>query len=1016
MRPDKIVMQCFGAYLSRSEVDFSRLAGASLFLICGPTGSGKTTLLDAMSCALYGRATGALRKDWKELRSTGAPQDTPTVVEFVFSLGDKRYRFLRTFSERVVKKRAGGTELKQESTAECFFYEADGWRLLCTGLEVAQKAKELLGFTYEQFSQVIVLPQGEFRKLLTASSSEKEGILEVLFATGRWKRLAERAARHAAGLRDRQKELTAQLGPLLAAGQAKDIPELLARFDACREEYQAARKQAAVLEEKLAEANAALQEATRQKERFDRKRAAEEKEKQLLMQAPRIKRLRERYDYGVKLKGTAPYWRMWQTARTRREESQREAEESRRREAAAAHACRQAEEAAEGIAALQEETQEESRRLAELQRALEDAKRLAGARAAKEAAALAADQAKEREQEAAARTAVLQGRIEKGEAYLREQFETHLSRLPEFSLQVQTLMGAKEALAAMQEAQRAERQAFAAQLAARKETVDAQRIFAHKREKVIQMEAASRADAAYLLAGLLKEEEPCPVCGSRHHPHPARPAGHAPAPQELQQAREQEEAAKAAYEAAGQELHRRETAYEAAGQALARATEGFARYEMQPEQIDPALQQAQERLSFARKAQRERPKYEAALQSLRRSLPKAKEEEEACRRETRQAEVDAAKAQASVQELQQALTGKETDAYKLGGSIERLTERVKEKKERMERLQEALSQARSRLAGAKERAAAAGQAEEKAARQLEAALLDYRSQCEAAGLPVGEDPVSQTELLEGLPRMEREISSYEKERAAVRETIEQLSEQLKGLNAPDLAGKTAGRDALSREKAQRDEALGRLREREGTLKQACGRAQALAKAQEELEEQYRTAGALSDLLSGKNPRKTPIHQFVLGIMLDDIVSAANQYLLHLSRGQYSLVRMDKQGGQGYRGLDLYVLDGYRGGERSVNTLSGGELFLASLALAFGLADTVQSYAGGIRLDSVFIDEGFGTLDAQTLECVMRALSELQAGGRLIGIISHVQELRERIAAKIEVSPDPRGGSRVELVC
>lgn len=132
-------------------MDFLNSPERPLFLISGPTGSGKTTLLDAMSCALYGRATGALRKDWKELRSTGASQDIPTVVEFVFALGAERYRFARTFSERVVKKRSGATELKQESTAECFVWAADGWRLLGTGLEVAQKAKELLALPTSSF-------------------------------------------------------------------------------------------------------------------------------------------------------------------------------------------------------------------------------------------------------------------------------------------------------------------------------------------------------------------------------------------------------------------------------------------------------------------------------------------------------------------------------------------------------------------------------------------------------------------------------------------------------------------------------------------------------------------------------------------------------------------------------------------------------------------------------------------------------------------------------------------------
>lgn len=1016
MKPVKIVMQCFGAYLGRSEVDFLKLAGAPLFLISGPTGSGKTTLLDAMSCALYGRATGALRRDWKELRSTGASQETPTVVEFEFTLGAERYRFVRTFSERMVKKRSGATELKQESTAECFVWAADGWRLLGTGLEVAQKAKELLGFTYEQFSQVIVLPQGEFRKLLTASSSEKEGILEVLFATGKWKRIAERANERANQLKEQLKQISAGLAPLLASYQVEDLSGLLEKRDACRRDGQQAKEQEALLQKALQEANVRLQEAARQKERFDRLSSAKERQAQLRLKAEEMDGFRKQYAYGVKLKGVQPYFQMWQSAVKRERDAKGEEQESRRRESAAAAACREAQEAANAIPRLQEEAEEESRRLSVLERALEDAKRLTQARRTASLAAKAAEEAGKREQEAAAEAAALQARVEKGENYLREQFETYLSRLPEFSLRVQTLTAAKDALSALHSAQETEREMFAAKLAAGKRAADAQQALAARRETLLQFEAASRADAAYLLASLLKEEKPCPVCGSMHHPAPARPAENVPAPEEVQAARENERAAKDAQEAAEQELHRRETAYEAAKQALARAKDAFARFEIEESAIEPALSEANERLFAAQKAQRDRLKGEALLQKLRRDLPAAKERLEQSRKDAQQAAVAAAKAQASVQELITALQGQETDTGKLTAAIGEHRLCLQQKKESVARLQESLSQAKSNLSGAREGAAAALEAVKKAYGQRTHAQTEYEHQCTAAGLTPGEDPALQKELLDRLPQMEQAIDQYDKEQAAVKDVIAQLQEQLSGVSVPDLANLTEKRDALSKEKAEQDAAIGRLQERETALSEACSRAQAYCKEQEGLEEQYRTAGALAELLSGKNPRKIPVHQFVLGIMLDDIVSAANQYLLRLSRGQYNLVRMDRQGGQGYRGLDLAVLDGYRGGERSVNTLSGGELFLASLALAFGLADTVQSYAGGIRLDSVFIDEGFGTLDAQTLECVMGALSELQSGGRLIGIISHVGELRERIAAKIEVSPDPKGGSKVELVC
>ena len=172
-----------------------------------------------------------------------------------------------------------------------------------------------------------------------------------------------------------------------------------------------------------------------------------------------------------------------------------------------------------------------------------------------------------------------------------------------------------------------------------------------------------------------------------------------------------------------------------------------------------------------------------------------------------------------------------------------------------------------------------------------------------------------------------------------------------------------------------------------------------------VQEEYSKTERIARFFSGKNPMNVPLKMFVLGVMLDDILSRANVYFTTLSGGRYQLSRKREGASRGYSGLDLEIYDAYSGGGRNVDTLSGGELFLASLSLAFGLSDVVQSYSGGVRLESIFIDEGFGTLDEETLNTAMKALFEIQKSGRTVGIISHVAELKSRIPAQIRILDD-----------
>ena len=219
---------------------------------------------------------------------------------------------------------------------------------------------------------------------------------------------------------------------------------------------------------------------------------------------------------------------------------------------------------------------------------------------------------------------------------------------------------------------------------------------------------------------------------------------------------------------------------------------------------------------------------------------------------------------------------------------------------------------------------------------------------------------------------------------------------------------------LRQESLTRREELGKAASARQALEGALQEARRLEEELAALEGQLSRVARLSKSLSGSNPMKMPILQYVLSVMLEEVLGSANRFFATLSRGRYALRLKDGPATRGYGGLDLEVLDGASMLPRSIETLSGGEQFLASLSLAFGLSDVVQNHSGAVRLDSLFIDEGFGSLDGETLDTAMKALAMLQSGGRLIGIISHVSELKNRIPCRVEVNRDAAGFSHAAI--
>lgn len=898
MKPISVTMQAFGSYLKQTTVDFRALGDNPIFLITGATGGGKTTILDAMCFALYCKATGG-RRSWGSMRCAAAPKSAETMVDFIFQLAGTTYRFTRSQSQYAAR---GTGALKTKETHACYRMEDGEWELLLSGAEsrVREKAEEILGLTCEQFSQVIVLPQGDFLKLLLSSSRDKAQMFQTLFATGRWERAARNLKEMAAALGKQAGELEAAKRSILEREGVGTLPLLEEKEAALREQLVQAKAAQEAAEKAFQNENAALRAAEALSERFAALEQQQAQRKTLEQKQEEMEANRRRLAEARRAAGVYPYFTAHQAA-------QKELLTKRQ-----AHA-----------AAQQKRTEAE-----------------AGCKAAQAQLPLA---------------------------------ERYRSQLPELAKEEERLRNLREHALKWQELRRertehAKRMALLekqrAEAQARLETADRQladgNVYIENAQKQIsmlprlleQVQQLMDQDAAAALAVHLEEGEPCPVCGAVHHPHPAQPS--------------------------------------------------------------KRLQEAQDALKRARKAA-------DMLESAQKRLQQRREQREQAREDLSQSNEKIA----SLRSEQQAQASAEREMLDKLGELrdlpaidQRLTEvrsQAKKNADAAAKIEERANAAQRDAATANAVCDSAAQAHREAQAAENAAARRLQQALEESGF---EQQVDYAALLlspERMEALEQTIQAYAAAVASADQQISRLQRELSGKEQPDLNAQRKRQAQAQEAAAQAAQAVGKLEQTALAAKESLGCLRKLEEKGKKLEEEYGRTNRLAALLSGKNACKVPLHQFVLGVMLDDILSSANQFFATLSSGRYSLSRVvGTTSGNALGGLDLEVIDAYTGGARAVETLSGGELFLASLSLAFGLSDVVQSYSGGVHLDSLFIDEGFGSLDQETLDTAMKALAQLQHMGRTIGIISHVSELKNRIAAQIIVGKDRDGGSTVRI--
>jgi DNA repair protein SbcC/Rad50 len=1014
VRPLHLTLEAFGPYAGRQVLDFSELGDQAFFLIHGPTGAGKTSILDGISYALYGETSGGQRET-RDLRSHFAAAGTPTRVIFEFALGERRYRISRLPEQQVPRQRSGGTKRQP--------YTANLWELR-DGQEVAlatekptqvdPRVAELIGFKADQFRQVVLLPQGRFQEFMLAGSTERQAILQTLFQTARYARLAialsEEEKRLKEAIRATQSEIKHRLAQAgVAALEA--LPGLLEQASERAEELEREQTRATL---ELDRASAAWMEGARAAERLAECEAARAELDQVQAQSRLMEGHRIELDRARRCDSVLPAAERLEAILARIQAQEAEEADLAASVAATEAALAQAE------AALAEATQHEVRR-EELRRGIA---RLRDLEPKLEALEVARREARE--------AALGRGRLGDLSEHQKQLLETCKQELTKARLALQDArtLAAQEAgaegLLYLVRKRRTQREdldrsleevarAQAALKVAQEAQLEVQQAVQGARERHRAIQERRFAAHAARLAQNLKEGEACPVCGSEAHPRPAEPSMGLPDEGDVRLALEQLEDAETALARAQETTASRQAAL---GTAQARRQDLL---EVLGEHANVSLEtlvtietRHREELELSRAAS-------ANLLSIEHQMQRA----EAARNQ----------AEARLSETHQRLSELMVQEAGAKARMQMLEEDLLQELRVPGALSTQLREAEQELAASEAHLAATRQALEPARREAletQATLRAHQKQLEAVrteSWTLGEafeEALAAAHFhdradFDRARRSPEEVQSladtlerYAAGLASATQRLAQAERLAEGLPAPDLAALQAHRAEAQGRFAQAAEACGRAQSERAALQHLEAELHRLGQEQAAQDRRFRAVANLARVARGDDGDRVSFERYVQGAILDEVLVSASERLRRMSKQRYSLRRMALSTDQRRAGgLQLEITDTHTGRARSVSSLSGGEGFQASLALALGLSDVVQRHAGGIRLDTVFIDEGFGSLDPEALDLALRTLEDLNQGGRLVGLISHLEEVKARIPARLEVTPGP-GGSHARF--
>ncbi|EQK42636.1 AAA domain protein [[Clostridium] bifermentans ATCC 638] len=1033
MRPIKLTISAFGPYADKQVIDFEELNGRNIFVISGKTGAGKTTIFDAISYALYGEASGESRET-DSLRSHFADDDVETFVELEFKLKGERYTVNRVPKQKKKKSRGEGFT---EKSADATLTLPDG-KVITKVTNVTNKLIEILGITRDQFKQIVMLPQGEFKKLLLADSLEREGIFRKIFNTYDFEKiqidLKEKAISLSKNRNKSKDEMQTNLKNIkgehdIVIGEYVDFPFVIEKLkDFISKDSEAYKN--------LNEDDKALYNEL---ELINKEKVKIENNNNLLKEKEKIEKslldlINKEKEFEIK-KETINKCKSAKEVKYIEDkliENENILEQRKK----------SYEETLLNIERLNKETD-----TAKLNLKIEEAKEPERDALKLEINKLESIKPKIAEFDELKNSLIIKTesiesikcKIEdnkKVNENLKKQKLENENKLKEIATAETKKVEIANEISNKEKIIQETRELFKIIASYEKSKLSHnnlkieydsfEKVYKSIKKNYNDMDELYKKEQAGILACSLKENTPCPVCGSENHPNPAVISKNliVPTKEELKIAKEKLEEAEKENNLKINELTKLNTDCKNYFDILSNSLLKFSKtlnidenysaktaeivkvkgieLKVNIDDLNKELIKINEKLSMKKNIDEQNVTIENSLVEVEKELSTLEKTEKILLPEIAQINT-------RIEEYKKEIPKEILDIKTLEILLNDKTKELEISLNNLNKLRVYNENISKQLEGKISKSNEIKSSIEELKSNIEKIKVEFNTLLKNLGFNDFNNYEEFKSKIHLIKDLEKEVEDYYLNLNLLKSKKEDIVIKTKDLTFIDIDSIDEKVKKLQEEKKGLEF---RLRELYSVLennKSILKNVESLNAKFKAIEEEYKVVGELADLANGKKSPYISFERYILASYFEDIIEAANIRLEKMTGDRFSLIRKkSKSKGAGQKGLELEIYDNYTDSSRDVSSLSGGESFKASLSLALGLSDVVQSNAGGVSLDTMFVDEGFGTLDPQSLDNAIDSLLELQRGGRLVGIISHVEELKERIDAKLEVTSTAKG--------
>ncbi|HDX9509909.1 TPA: SMC family ATPase [Bacillus cereus] len=1027
MRPIQLIMTAFGPYKQKEVIDFEDLGEHRIFAISGNTGAGKTTIFDAICYVLYGEASGEERSDTSMLRSQFADDDVYTSVELTFQLKGKRYEIKRQLGH----KKQGNKTITGHAVE---LYEViDGENVPAVDrfhvTDVNKKVEDLIGLSKHQFSQIVMLPQGEFRKLLTSETENKEEILRRIFKTDRYKLMRElldqKRKQWKDVLQEKQKErelyfrnvfkLPIRDGALLETLAAQEHVNTHQVVEALEQEttvYKAEVEQLQVEQDvqtkQLKDAETRFHAAKSVNEKFIDLQQKNEKYNTLQENRAAIERKEKSFKRAEQAKRLLPFEQWYEEAMQNEQKAESLLKQIIVKQEQIMNSFELAQEKYEVVKnkeAEREEAKKLVQRLEELQAIIES---------------LA-------ERKLNLQNAEIQiGKLKESMQKLDQQLEEHTSQKQRMSDELHQLEQALEQYVAkveeltnMREDAKVLKQAY--DVWQEKQKFEQEKEVANNKMHVAvrayeNMERRWLSEQAGILALHLHDGASCPVCGSTNHPQKATEQSNAIDEKELNDLRDKKNIAEKLHVQVEEKWNFYRLQYE---QVIEEVVKRGYNSEKLVETYSALVQKGKQLaadVNTLKASEETRKQIAANMKSVEEKIEELQKQKREVETMQHRTEIECMQLRTSYEHDKRNIPENLQTVQAWKSQFDQAMHELRLMEDEWKKVQEAYQHWQNENIRIQAEQKGTSNQFESAKLKKEETFARFMKELEQSGFTdqftYKEAKLSDAEM----EMLQKEIQGYYSSLEVLAKQIEELNSELKDKEYMDI---TSLGEHIKELEINLDIIKEKRQRAQNAVTYISDLHENIRRIDEQIHEEEKAFQELVDLyevMKGDNESRISFERYILIEYLEQIVQIANERLRKLSNGQFYLKRserVEKRNRQSGLGLDVY--DAYTGQTRDVKTLSGGEKFNASLCLALGMADVIQAYEGGISIETMFIDEGFGSLDEESLTKAVDALIDLQKSGRFIGVISHVQELKNAMPAVLEVTKQKDGCSQTRFV-